>query len=220
MHLPPKYEAAVIAYVALYDNCEKLTCWQTVGEAIRLFGSPYSGVVYRGHASSNTAIRRITPFFSTTPQREMAELFVETQWKNNETGTKIGHLFKIHLRNAPVLQTDKITYTFSPEVISELRKLNGAKMIEKGSGSYTFDEYLPQIEATLRDLVFNRNSLANDTEVLVLNGGTFYASAAMSQVGYTEKMDQGIHTYETWYSFDTRENRTRRRRRRRLSRRR
>jgi hypothetical protein len=147
----------------------------------------------------------------------MAELFVETHWNNNETGTKIGHLFKIHLRNVPVLETDKITYTFTPQVLSELRKLNGTKMIEKGSGNYTFDEYLPHIEATLHDLVFNRNSLANDTEVLVLNGGTFYTSATMSQTGYTEKNDQGIHTYETWYSFSRQRSprRTRRRKGRR-----
>lgn len=211
--LPPKYEAALIAYIALYDNCNKSTCWKSIGEAIRKYGSPYTGVVYRGHSAANSEIRAETPFFSTSPVRQMAELFVETNWNASEDGTKIGHLFKIHLVNVPVLRTDQILYTFTEEVISELRRLNGDRKISKGSGVYTFDEYLPYLKKTIDNLVFQRTP-GNDTEILVLSGGTFYISNDMKQKGYSEAGNDRMHVLETWYTFSTGGSRRTRRRKR------
>ena len=78
--LSPRHEAAIIAYVALYDNCDKARCWRRVGSAIRRHGRPVTGTVYRGHAKSDRRIRLSMPFLSTTTNEDMAELFVEKEW--------------------------------------------------------------------------------------------------------------------------------------------
>ena len=78
--LSARHEAAIIAYIALYDNCDKARCWRRIGSAIKKHGVRVTRTVYRGHARRDRSIRLVTPFFSTTPKKQMAELFVEKEW--------------------------------------------------------------------------------------------------------------------------------------------
>jgi hypothetical protein len=196
--LEPKYEAALIAYIVFYYQCDKETCWETIGDLIREYGQRKKMIVYRGHDRKDSVIKNTTPFFSTSPNITMAELFVETNWSNEE-GTKVGNLFKIHLLNALCINTSKIKYSISNDVIDELRKIIGDRKIQKGNTNYTFEEYIPHIRSTLNKLVFNR-STANDDEILVLNGGKFYKDKNKCERGYLSIKDKkGYTVRETWY---------------------
>jgi hypothetical protein len=77
--MSPEHEAAIVAYVALYDNCDKEICWRRVGSAITRHGRRVTRTVYRGHARNDRRVRLTAPFFSTTPKKSMAELFVEKE---------------------------------------------------------------------------------------------------------------------------------------------
>jgi hypothetical protein len=192
--LCPRHEAAIIAYIALYDNCDKERCWRRIGSAIRRHGRRLTRTVYRGHAQSDRRIRLIAPFFSTSPKRNMAELFVEREWL--ESGPRrVGHLFTIHLVRALVISTRSVRFTLSAAVIRELRALNGDRVIEKGSGLYTLDEFLPRLSGLLRELVHS-NTRQNGEEIMVLADGVFYSDSALRRRGFRSR---GGGDYETWY---------------------
>ena len=78
--MSPRHEAAIVAYVALYYNCDKESCWRRIGSAITRHGRRVTRTVYRGHARNDRYVRLAAPFFSTTPKKAMAELFVEKEW--------------------------------------------------------------------------------------------------------------------------------------------
>ena len=218
--LSARHEAAVIAYVALYDNCDKARCWRRIGSAIKKHGVRVTRTVYRGHARRDRSIRLVTPFFSTTPKKQMAELFVEKEWPEDEgpekqgpeddgpekegpekegpekEGRRIGNFFTVHLVRALVLSTRSVRFTLSREVIRELRALNGDRVIAKGDGNYTLDEFIPLLLGVLRGLVHDETH-ANGEEILVLNDGAFYADPELRRRGFRSL---GGGDYETWYA--------------------
>jgi hypothetical protein len=151
--------------------------------------------VYRGHAKSDRCIRLAAPFFSTTPKKAMAELFVEKDWFEDGGSRRVGNLFTVHLLGALALSTRSVRFTLSDAVVRELRALNGDRVIEKGSGKYTFDEYVPRLVDTLRGLVHS-DTRENGEEILVLTDGAFYADSALSTRGFRSL---GGGDYETWY---------------------
>lgn len=192
--LDPKHEAALLAYIVLYYNCDKATCWNIIGKAIEESNMRVTRVVYRGHSKDAKRILNTTPFFSTSPVKGMAELFVEKDW-SSDSEKRVGHLFKIHLMNIPVLNTRNINFTFSDKVFSELKKINRNREIQKGDRTYTFEEYRPKIKEAVYDLIHS-NSKQDGEELLVLNGGTFYANKDLTKKGF--KPLNGY--FETWYS--------------------
>ena len=198
--LSARHEAAIIAYVALYDNCDKARCWRRIGSAIKKHGVRVTRTVYRGHARRDRRIRLVTPFFSATPKKQMAELFVEREWPGDEglekEGRRVGNFFTVHLVRALVLSTRSVRFTLSREVIRELRALNGDRVIAKGDGNYTLDEYIPRLPGVLRGLVHDETH-ANGEEILVLNDGAFYADPELRKRGFRSL---GGGDYETWYA--------------------
>ena len=136
----------------------------------------------------------------------MADLFVERNWSLEEDPQKVGHLFKIHLKNAQSLSTRSIQYTLTDDVKEELRKINKDRPIEKGGRPYTFDEFFPRIKGLIEELVF-ADEAQNGEEILVLTGGTFYSDSSMKTKGF---MPIGTNDFETWYSFPS-YNKTRKR---------
>ena len=218
--LSARHEAAIIAYVALYDNCDKARCWRRIGSAIKRHGVRVTRTVYRGHARRDRSIRLVAPFFSTTPKKQMAELFVEREWPEDEgpekegpekeglekegpekegpekEGRRIGNFFTVHLVRALVLSTRSVRFTLSREVVRELRALNGDRAIAKGDGNYTLDEYIPRLLGVLRRLVHDETH-ANGEEILVLNDGAFYADPELRKRGFRSL---GGGDYETWYA--------------------
>jgi hypothetical protein len=197
--LTPKEEAYMICYIALYYNCDKKTCWKSIAHIIKKYGTSTSKLVYRGQSQKGTIIKNTTPFISTSPNKQMAELFVERNWSLPEESNKIGHLFTIHLKNTPWLSTRNIQYTFTDSVKEELRKINKDRLIEKGDEKYTFDEFFPRIKSLIDELVF-ADETQNGEEILVLNGGTFYCESTMKTKGFKPINSSD---FETWYTFQT-----------------
>lgn len=198
--LIPKEEAALLAYIALYYNCDKTDCWKIIGETIKRLDKRITTTVYRGHDKVSKRILNTTPFFSTSPLKSMAELFVEKKWSTDESkpAKRVGHLFTIHLINVPTINTREIDYNYSKKVFSELEKINNNRLIEKGSQSYTLKEYIPKIKSTIDNLVLT-DAESNGEEILVLNGGTFYANKTYTKKGF-KSLKNG--DYETWYKYD------------------
>ena len=195
--LTAQEEAYMLCYIALYYHCDKATCWKHIAEIIKKYGVRRHKIVYRGHAKKDKTIKHTTPFISTTPNKRMAELFVERNWSLPEEAQRVGHLFKIHLKNAQSLSTRDIHYTFSKDVKEELRRINNGRLITKGGKTYTFDEYFPNIKRLIQALVFS-DEVQNGEEILVLTGGTFYSDPTMKQKGF---MPLKATDFETWYSF-------------------
>ena len=195
--LTPKEEAYMICYIAMYYNCDKKTCWTYIADIIRKYGSLRHRLVYRGQSKKDSTIKNISPFVSTTPNKRMAELFVERNWSLVEETQRIGHLFTIHLKNAPWLSTRSIQYTFTKEVKEELRKINNDRLIQKHGKTYTFDEIFPKLKGLINELVFV-DEAQNGEEILVLTGGTFYKDSSMHTKGF---MPINTNDFETWYSF-------------------
>ena len=202
--LTPKEEAYIICYITMYYNCDKKTCWKNIGEIIKKYGVRRNKIVYRGHGKKDTVIKHTTPFISTTPNKGMADLFVERNWSLPNEPQKVGHLFKIHLKNVQSLSTRSIQYTLTDDVKEELRKINKDKPIHKGDKTYTFDEFFGQIKSLIQEIVFT-DEAQNGEEILVLTGGTFYKDSSMKTKGYTPI---SANDFETWYSFpnNTRKN--------------
>jgi len=198
LNLSAKEEAALICYVAMYDNCDKQECWKSVSDLVRKYGSLSSDTVYRGHSKKDTKIKTTNPFFSATPKKKFADLFVERDWSLPPSQQRVGHLFKIHLCNVPTLSTRDVKYTFSKEVKKQLKLLNKGNLIGKENVHYTVDELYPFIPKMIDELVFS-NKGSNGEEVLVLNGGTFFADSFLSLKGY--KSTKAGTEKETWYSF-------------------
>ena len=193
--LTPKEEAYMLCYIAMYYNCDKKTCWSNIAEIIKKYGSRTTKLVYRGHSKKDSTIKNKTPFVSTTPNKDMADLFVERNWSLPEANQRVGHLFKIHLKNAPWLSTRSIHYTYTKEVKEELRKINNNRPIQKGDGTYTLDEFFPKIKGLIDELV-GADEAQNGEEILVLTGGTFYSDRAMKTKGF---MPMNANDFETWY---------------------
>jgi hypothetical protein len=195
--LPPKQEAALIAYIVFQNHCDMKTCRKTIAEIIRDHGKYITKIVYRGHKKKDSHIKTSTPFFSVSPDKELGFMFVEHDF-STEKDIPIGHLFKVHLKRVPILDTQDIHYTLSKEVIDEIRKILGSAPIDKARPTYTFEEFLPRLKKTLHELVFEHAGI----EWLVLNGGTFYTDASMTEEGYTsKKYPEGYTVHEAWYSF-------------------
>ena len=195
--LTPKEEAYILCYIALYYNCDKKTCWKQIAKIIEKYGVLTNKIVYRGQGKKDSVIKNTTPFVSTTPNKRMAELFVEKDWSLPEDKQQVGHLFKIHLSRARWLSTRNIQYTFTKEVKEELRKINKDRPIKKGDGTYTLDEFFPRIKGLIDELVF-ANEAQNGEEILVLTGGTFYSDSSMKTKGF---MPIGENDFETWYTL-------------------
>jgi len=114
---------------------------------------------------TNSVIWTNTPFFSASPTRAMAEGYAQ-----NNT------LFRIHLNEVPCLSTRSVHYTLSDDVMTELRKWDGNAALAH-----------PKV----KHAIFQKRM----EEVLVLNGGTFYADAARKRHGFET---HGTFK-ETWY---------------------
>ena len=195
--LTPKEEAYILCYIALYYNCDKKTCWKQIAKIIEKYGVLTNKIVYRGQGKKDSVIKNTTPFVSTTPNKRMAELFVEKDWSLPEDKQQVGHLFKIHLNRARWLSTRNIQYTFTKEVKEELRKINKDRLIQKGDGIYTLDEFFPRIKGLIDELVFT-DEAQNGEEILVLTGGTFYSDSSMKTKGF---MPINVNDFETWYTL-------------------
>ena len=195
--LNAKEEAALLAYIALYFNCDRSICWKIIGDTIKRLNKRVTTTVYRGHDKTSKSISNITPFFSTSSLKSMAELFVEKKW-STIAGKRVGHLFTIHLVDVPVINTRWINFTYTKKVFSELDKLNSDRVIEKGNGSYTFNEYKPLIKSNINNLV-HTDSGETGEEIIVLNGGTFYADKTCTKKGFNP-LENG--DFETWYKFE------------------
>ena len=76
--------------------------------------------------------------------------------------------------------------------------MNNNRLIEKGTGTYTFEECIPKLKSNINNLI-NANSKENGAEILVLNGGKFYANKTYTKKGF-KPLKNG--NYETWYKFD------------------
>lgn len=202
--LTPKEEAYIICYITMYYNCDKKTCWKNIGEIIKKYGVPRNKIVYRGHGKKDTIIKHTTPFISTTPNKGMADLFVERNWSLSDESQKVGHLFKIHLKNVQSLSTRSIQYTLTEDVKEELRKINKDRPIQKSGKTYTLDEFFPKIKGLIEEIVFT-DEAQNGEEILVRTGGTFYKDSSMKTKGFTP---MNTNDFETWYSFpnNTRKN--------------
>ena len=197
--LTPKEEAYIICYIAMYYNCDKRTCWKQIGEIIQKYGTRTNKIVYRGHSKKDATIKQTAPFVSTTPKKDMADLFVERNWGLPEENQRVGHLFTIHLKNVLTLSTRNIQYTFTDEVKEELHKINKDRLIQKGTGNYTLEEFFPKIKPLIQELVFDEEA-QNSEEILVLTGGVFYKDSSMKTKGYTPI---NTNDFETWYSFSS-----------------
>lgn len=195
--LTPKEEAYMVCYIALYYNCDIETCWKEIANIILKYGSRTNKLVFRGHDKKDNTIRNIRPFFSTTPNQHMAELFVEKNWDLPEDKQRVGHLFRIHLTNALWLSTRNIHYKLTDEVKEELSKINNGRLIEKGHGTFTFEEFFPRIKGLIEELVF-ADEKENGEEILVLNGGTFYSDRVKETKGLKPI---NANDFETWYSL-------------------
>lgn len=91
-------------------------------------------------------------------------------------GYATNHLFRIHLNEVPCLSTRRVQYTLTDDVMTELRKWDGNAAVA-----------YPKV----KHAIFQKKM----EEVLVLNGGTFYADAARERHGFDSR---GALT-ETWY---------------------
>jgi hypothetical protein len=194
LELTSQEEASLIAYIVFYDQMDLSVFRDKIADIIEEKGKNLTGIVYRGHSKKDDSIQLTTSFISTTPTKKMAELFVETDWSIDE-GTLIGNLFKIYLVNMKTLNTREVNYTFSPDVLQDLKQLVGTKMILKKDKMYTFEEYIPFIQKNLQNLV------SQGDEILVLNNGQFYKDSSFSVKGFKEIHAPGDDAfYETWYA--------------------
>ncbi len=195
--LPPTYEAALLAYIALYDDCNN-KCRRDIGKIIELYGRNVSdSIVYRGQGINADSIKKNTPFISTTPVKDMAELFVGRDWNLPEGKQRVCCLFKIHLMGSKILSTRDIKYTYSEEVLDELQKIYGDKLVKKGGKEYSFNEWTEEghLKRLVESLVYE-DSPQNGPEILILNNGTFYKDKVCTKKG-VDYIGNG--DYETWH---------------------
>ena len=160
MKLTPKEEANMVSYIALYYNCDS-SCLNEIGAIVKKYGSTDPKTVYRGQSKKDTTIDNRKSFVSTSPDKEMADAFVEREW---EPERKVGNLFTIHLENTKWLSTRSIEFTLDDKVKEELKKIIGTNLIEKDR-NYTLDEFFPRIKPLVEELV------ADGEEILVSTDG-------------------------------------------------
>ncbi len=179
MELTPEEEAVVIMYIVNYYDCDD-ACWNALGDIIRKYGRPFTGVVYRGQGHARILKKR--PFISTSPLKEMARLFVPTNW--DAPGTpKLCCLHKIHLVGATVLSTRSIKYTLSKEVERLYKAYKPAKPWSR-------------VAPLLDELVF-ADRLHNGAEFMVLNDGVFYKDKTLKVPGFNRLNEIQV---ESWYA--------------------
>ena len=183
MKLTPKEEANMVSYIALYYNCDS-SCLNEIGAIVKKYGSTDPKTVYRGQSKKDTTIDNRKSFVSTSPDKEMADAFVEREW---EPERKVGNLFTIHLENTKWLSTRSIEFTLSDQVKKELRTIVGNKPIQKEK-DYTPDEFFPRIGPLLKEL------LDEGEEILVLTG-PFYNDMSKTTEGFKTV---GPNEFETW----------------------
>jgi hypothetical protein len=194
--LDPDDEAALLMYILNYYDCDK-ECWEKIGKIIDKINIKISKTVFRGQGGSS--IRTDSPFFSTTPIKEMAELFSPVNW-NTEPPKKLCCLMIINLINVPVLSTRSINFQYSKEVETEYNKYSTERLWNK-----------EKIIELIEEMVFT-DEAENGEEIIVKNGGSFFKEAELKDIGFNKLNDT---TYETWYTIkneNARKNLTRRRR--------
>jgi hypothetical protein len=184
MKLTPKEEANMVSYIALYYNCDT-SCLNEIGAIVKKYGSTDPKTVYRGQSKKDTTIDNRKSFVSTSPDKEMADAFVEREW---EPERKVGNLFTIHLENTKWLSTRSIEFTLDDKVKEELKKIIGTNLIEKDR-NYTLDEFFPRIKPLVEELV------ADGEEILVSTDGAFYNDVSKKAKGFNPI---GENEFETW----------------------
>jgi len=183
MILTPREEACMVAYIAMYYNCDT-SCLNEIGAIVKKYGSTEPKTVYRGQSKKDTTIDNRKSFVSTSPDKEMADAFVEREW---EPEKKVGNLFTIHLENTKWLSTRSIEFTLDDKVKEELRTIVGNKPIQKEK-DYTLDEFFPRIRPLLKEL------LDEGEEILVLTG-PFYTDMSKTTEGFKTV---GPNEFEAW----------------------
>ena len=173
----------MVAYIAMYYTCNT-ECLKEIGAIVQNYGSTVPKTVYRGQSKQDTTIDTRKPFVSTSPDKEMAQQFVEREW---DPERKVGNLFTIHLQGAKWLSTRSIRFTLSDGVKEELRTIVGNKPIQKEK-DYTLDEFFPRIRPLLKNL------LAEGEEILVLTG-PFYTDKSKTTEGFKTTAP---NEFETW----------------------
>jgi len=183
MELSPREEACMVAYIAMYYTCNT-ECLKEIAAIVKKYGSTEPKTVYRGQSKKDTTIDNRKSFVSTSPDKEMADAFVEREW---EPEKKVGNLFTIHLENTKWLSTRSIEFTLDDKVKEELRTIVGNKPIQKEK-DYTLDEFFPRIRPLLKEL------LDEGEEILVLTG-PFYTDMSKTTEGFKTV---GPNEFETW----------------------
>jgi len=165
-------EFALLMYIINYDICTA-SMRDIIASAVRRLNHRVTLTVYRGQASS--IIDHSTPFFSATPNINMARLFQPVDW-DSPGEPKQCCLLRIHLQNTPVLSTREVTYTLSDDIRKRYEAYPGVKAWSR-------------VRGLLKELVFEDTD-NNGEEIIVLNGGVFVET---QRIGSTD--------YETWYVY-------------------
>jgi len=163
-------EFALLMYIINYDICTP-AMRRTIAETVRRLGQRVTMTVYRGQASE--VITRVSPFFSTTPNIEMARLFQPVDW-DSPGEPRLCCLIAIHLVDVPVLSTRGVTYTLSERIRRRYEQTPGVKPWER-------------VRGLLDELVFT-DTVRNGEEIIVLNEGFFTGTRRRTPTDY-----------ETWY---------------------
>lgn len=202
--LSPEEEIALFAYVV--DNCgikdpvpETLKSYNATGcktviPAIITNHGRSSGpdmVVYRGQYDKKYIdYDRSKPFFSVTTDSEYAHTFASKLYDEDDEEIEWDGIdccvFKIHLQNVQILDLNEISFD---------RVLRNPPPIVNLD-----DDTLPILQKF-------KNLVNNESEILVLGGGSFYTSPACRKKGCIappkfDVPDEEFHQFhETWYSM-------------------
>jgi hypothetical protein len=198
--LSPDEELALFAYVV--DNClikppvppnlqtyNDTGCKASIPAIIKTHGksSGLDMVVYRGQYDKKEISYDISkPFFSVTTDPEYAHTFASKLYEEDGEEIKWGIdccVFKIHLQNVQILDLKEIS----------------------------FDRVRKEPPALAPDALEKFNAFIKDeSEILVLGGGSFYTSPACTEKGCIDPPafdvpDEEFHQFhETWYSMPKR----------------
>jgi len=199
-------ELALFAYVV--DNCgikdpvpetlksyNERGCSSVIPDIIRKYGksSGLDMVVYRGqYDKKKIEYGESKPFFSVTTDPEYAHTFASKLYDEKGEEIKWGIdccVFRIHLQNVQILDLTEISFD---------RVLRNPPPIVNLD-----DDKLPILQKF-------KNLVNNESEILVLGGGSFYTSPACTEKGCIDPPkfdvpDDEFHQFhETWYSMPKR----------------